>query len=69
MADGKVKAFFKDVKEHWHEPDRSKGNYVPFKEYLHIFLGITFNYAAGTPLAYIGFGASCYLIMYHYNLP
>ena len=69
MADGKVKAFFADIKEHWHEPDRSKGNYVPFKEYLHIFLGITFNYAAGTPLAYIGFGASCYLIMYHYNLP
>ena len=60
---------FKDIKEHWHEPDRSKGNYVPFKEYLHIFLGITFNYAAGTPLGYIGFGASCFLIMYHYNLP
>ena len=69
MANGKVKALFKDIKEHWHEPDRSKGNYVPFKEYLHIFLGITFNYAAGTPLGYIGFGASCFLIMYHYNLP
>ncbi|MBR6634176.1 MAG: hypothetical protein IKL41_00940 [Clostridia bacterium] len=69
MANEKTKAFFQDIKDHWHEPDRSKGNFVPYKEYLHIFLGIMFNYAARSPLGYIGFGASCYLIMYHYNLP
>ena len=69
MADGKVKAFFSDVKEHWNTPDRSKGNYVSYKEHLQIFGGVTFNYAAQVPLNYLGFGASCFLIMYHYNLP
>ncbi len=65
----KAKAFLADVKAHWHEPDRSKGNYVSFKEYLDIFLGVSFNYAAQSPLGYIGFGAGCFLIMYHYDLP
>ncbi len=65
----KVKAFITDVKAHWHEPDRAKGNYVSFKEYLDIFLGVSFNYAAQSPLGYIGFGAGCFLIMYHYDLP
>ncbi|MBR3767640.1 MAG: MFS transporter [Clostridia bacterium] len=65
----KIKAFMTDVRTHWHEPDRSKGNYVPFKEYLDIFLGVSFNYAAQSPLGYISFAAGCYLIMYHYNLP
>ena len=66
---GKVKAFFKDVKTYWNVPDRSKGNYVSYKEYFQIFGGVTFNYAAQAPLGYIGFAASCYLIMYHYSLP
>ena len=61
--------FFSNVKTHWREPDRAKGNYVSFKEYLDIFLGVSFNYAAQSPLGYIGFGAGCYLIMYHYDLP
>ncbi len=65
----KVKDFLINVKTHWHEPDREKGNYVSFKEYLDIFLGVSFNYAAQSPLGYIGFAASCYLIMYHYDLP
>ena len=69
MAKGKIGAFFADVKTHWNEPDRAKGNYVSYKEYLQIFGGVTFNYAAQVPLGYIGFGAGCYLIMYHYSLP
>lgn len=65
----KVKGFITNVKTHWHEPDREKGNYVSFKEYLDIFLGVSFNYAAQSPLGYIGFSALCYIIMYHYDLP
>ena len=65
----KVKSFITNVKTHWRTPDTSKGNYVSFKEYLDIFLGVSFNYAAQSPLGYIGFGAGCFLIMYHYDLP
>ena len=38
MGKGKMSALFQDVKNHWNEPDREKGNYVPFKEYLTVFL-------------------------------
>lgn len=66
---GKAKAFFSDVKTYWKEADKSKGRYVSFKEYLDIFMGVTFNYGAQAPLKYIGFSAGCFLIMYHYDLP
>ena len=66
---GKIKNGLSYVHKHWKEPDREKGNYVSFKEYLDIFLGVSFNYAAQSPLGYIGFAAGCYLIMYHYDLP
>ena len=69
MANGKAKAFFDNIKEHWNEPDRSKGNYIPFKEYLTVFFGVGMNYSTRTPLSYLGFSASCFLIMYHYQLP
>ena len=69
MADAKGKAFFKNIRDHWNEPDREKGNYVPFKEYLTVFLGVGMNYSIRTPLDYLAFNASCFLIMYHYNLP
>lgn len=69
MANGKAKAFFNDIKEHWNEPDRAKGNYIPFKEYLTVFFGVGMNYSVNTPLGYFGFSASCFLIMYHYQLP
>ena len=69
MADGKGKAFFSNIREHWNEPDREKGNYVPFKEYLTVFFGVGMNYSINTPLSYLGFNASCFLIMYHYKLP
>ncbi len=69
MANGKSKAFFQNIKNHWNEPDREKGNYVPFKEYLTVFWGVGMNYSINTPLSYLGFSASCFLIMYHYKLP
>ena len=64
-----AKTFFADVKEHWNTPDTSKGKYVPYKEYLQIFGGVAFNYGAQSPLEYIKFAATCFLIMYHYRLP
>lgn len=69
MVSEKTKAFFSNIKEHWNEPDREKGNYVPFKEYLTVFFGVGMNYSTRTPLSYLGFSASCFLIMYHYKLP
>lgn len=69
MVSKKTKAFFGNIKEHWNEPDREKGNYVPFKEYLTVFFGVGMNYSTRTPLSYLGFSASCFLIMYHYKLP
>ncbi|MBQ6067125.1 MAG: hypothetical protein IJK89_09915 [Clostridia bacterium] len=65
----KVKHFFADVKQHWSVPDTSKGRYVPYKEYGTIFIGVAMNYGVQAPLKYLSFAASCYLIMYHYNLP
>lgn len=65
----KVKSFFADVKEHWSVPDSSKGRFVPYKEYLTIFGGVAMNYGVQSPLKYLGFSATCYLIMYHYKLP
>ncbi|MBR5772861.1 MAG: hypothetical protein IKY00_06560, partial [Clostridia bacterium] len=65
----KVKSFFADVKEHWSVPDSSKGRFVPYKEYLTIFGGVAMNYGVQSPLKYLSFAATCYLIMYHYKLP
>ncbi|MBQ6268101.1 MAG: hypothetical protein IJK64_10085 [Clostridia bacterium] len=65
----KIKSFFSDVKEHWSVPDTSKGRYVPYKEYGTIFIGVAMNYGVQAPLKYLSFSASCFLIMYHYNLP
>lgn len=69
MADGKGKALFQNIKMHWNEPDREKGNYIPYKEYLTVFFGVGMNYSINTPLSYLGFSASCFLVMYHYKLP
>jgi len=65
----KIKAFVQDVKTHWSVPDSSKGRYVPYKEYGRIFVGVGMNYGVEAPLKYLSFAASCFLIMYHYNLP
>ena len=62
--------YFKDIfKNHWSEPDIAHGRYVTGKEYVYAFFGVAANYAAQGPFRYISFAASCYLIMYHYDLP
>ena len=66
---GKAKSFFSDIKEHWSEPDRQNGKYVPYKEYLSVFFGVGMNYSCQAPIGYISWSASCFIIMYHYNLP
>ncbi len=65
----KLGQFMTGVREHWNTPDTANGKYVSGKEYLFVFLGVAANYAAQAPFKYIGFAASCYLIMYHYALP
>ena len=71
MKNGKsLKTFAKNLKTelttYWNIP--AKGKYVPYKEYFQVFGGICFNYAMRTPINMISFAASCYLIMYHYNI-
>ena len=64
---GKVKGLFTEIKAHWKTP--APGKYVPYKEYLDILLGVGSNYVGSKTLEYLGFAASCYLMMYHYKLP
>lgn len=65
--DSKVKQLFTEIKTHWKTPAR--GKYVPYREYLDILIGNGSNYVAKKTLEYLTFAASCYLIMYHYQLP
>ena len=65
----KLQQFISDMKTHWNTPDTAHGKYVSGREYLDIFVGVAANYAAMAPLKYIGFAASCFLIMHHYSLP
>ena len=64
---GKVKGLFSEVKTHWKTP--AEGKYVPYKEYLNIFLGVGSNYTGTKILESISFAATCYLFMHHYKLP
>ena len=63
----KVKAFAGDIRQHWSKP--AEGRYVPYREYKDIFIAVGSNYAGSKMLEYLWFGASCYLMMYHYKLP
>ncbi len=58
-----------ELKTHWKTPDTQNGKYVSWKEQIDIFISVAMNYGAQAPLKYIGFSATCFLIMYHYNLP
>ena len=57
------------MKTYWRTPDTAHGKYICGREYLDILIGVAANYAAMAPLKYIGFAASCFLIMHHYSLP
>lgn len=66
-GNSKVIQLVTEIKTHWNKP--APGKYVPYKEYLGIFIGSGSNYAGSKTLEYIGFAAGCYLMMYHYKLP
>lgn len=63
----KGKWLFSEIKEHWNTP--AEGKYVPYKEYKDVVIAVGSNYTGSKILEYIGFWASCYLMMYHYKLP
>ena len=65
----KLNSILTEIRTHWKTPDSSKGRYVPYREYISIFMSEGMNYGAQAPLGYIGFAATCYIIMYHYDLP
>ncbi len=64
---GKVKSLFTEIKTYWKTP--KEGNYVPYREYKDILIAVGSNYTSSKMLEYITFGAACYLMMYHYQLP
>ncbi len=70
-SEGKAKFSFKNVlgefRDHWNIP--AEGKYVPYKEYLSVFLAVGGDYALSRVLGYISFGLGCYLIMYYYEIP
>lgn len=69
--DNKIKTTASNImhefKDHWNIP--AEGKYVPYKEYLSVFLGVGGDYSLSTVLGYVSFGAGCYLIMNYYNIP
>ncbi len=56
-----------DFKEHWNIP--AEGKYVPYKEYISIFLAVGGNYSASYLLGFLSFGTGCYLVAYYYEIP
>ena len=64
---GKVKALFKNIKEHWNTP--APGRYVPFKEYLSIFGAVGGDYTLAYLRGLLSFGTGCYLVAFYYQIP
>ena len=69
MADakGKVKAVFRDFKDHWKTP--APGKYVPYKEYLSIFGAVGGDYTLKYLAGQLSFGTGCYLVAFYYQIP
>ncbi len=63
----KVKDLGTEIKTHWNTP--AEGKYVPYKEYKDVVIGVGANYTGAKTLEKIFFGTTCFLIMYHYDLP
>lgn len=64
---GKTKAFAGNFKDHWNVP--AEGRYVPFKEYLWVFLGVGGDYSLVRVLNYLSFGTGCFLVIFYYEVP
>lgn len=63
----KIKALFKEFKDHWHIP--AKGKYVPYKEYVSVLLGVGGDYALQRVLNFLSFGTGCWLVVFYYEIP
>ena len=63
----KAGGLLSDFKDHWKTP--AEGKYVPYKEYLSIFLAVGGNYSAQYLLGFLSFGTGCYLVAYYYEIP
>ncbi|MBQ6267579.1 MAG: MFS transporter [Clostridia bacterium] len=71
MADEKkkfnLKEFAGDFKTHWNKP--KEGRYVPYKEYLSVFIGAGGDYALQRVLGKLSFGTGCFLVIFYYEIP
>lgn len=56
-----------ELKTYWNIP--AEGKYVPYKEYLSVFSGISGDYSLRSFFGKISFSSGCYLVMYYYNIP
>ena len=56
-----------EITTHWKEP--AEGKYVPYKEYISIFLAVGGNYSAQYLLGFLSFGTGCYLVAFYYEIP
>ena len=62
-----LKAFAGDFKAHWDKP--KEGRYVPYKEYLSVFIGVGGDYALQRVLGKLSFGTGCFLVIFYYEIP
>lgn len=66
-AVAKTKDFFGNFVKHWNTP--KEGRYVPFKEYLWVFLAVGGDYSLVRVLNYLSFGTACFLVIFYYEVP
>ena len=62
-----IKKLFNEFKDHWNIP--AKGKFVPYKEYLSVFIGVGGDYALQRVLNYLSFGTGCWLVVFYYEIP
>ena len=63
----KVKGFFGEFTSHWSKP--APGKYVPYKEYLSVFIGGGGDYALKRTMNFLSFGTGCWLVIFYYQIP
>lgn len=66
-AGSKLKNFFGEFTTHWSKP--APGKYVPYKEYLSVFIGGGGDYALQRVLGLLSFGTGCWLVVFYYQIP
>lgn len=66
-AVAKTKDFFGSFVKHWNTP--KEGRFVPYKEYLWVFLAVGGDYSLARVLNYLSFGTACFLVIFYYEVP